>query len=249
VELAVGTARIRRSRNKARTVRTASPGAARPAFCAAGREASPQVIGLLRVRGGARRAHQNAVPWRRRRFRGRTGVSAHPERKRPANRFLLRLALGGGFWTYISGGRARLGSGRGRAGRRNGVRFLWVLSYAGACENISGNMSKPEDELEQELRATMAAGLGSLLEDGDRVAIVTHSGGKFEGTIEDSNLSACLVRSDDNKLFFVTFAGIEHAEIFEQETTDDDPEGKEDEPAPVDDDGAPVTDISTARAS
>jgi hypothetical protein len=126
-----------------------------------------------------------------------------------------------------------------------------VLSYGGGCENISGNMARPTDaELEQELRATMASGLGGLFEDGDRVAIVTHSGGKFDGTIEDSNLSACLVRTDDKRLFLVTFAGIEHAEIFEAEQTEDEPEpDDEEEPAAAAGGGAPVTDISTARAS
>jgi hypothetical protein len=100
------------------------------------------------------------------------------------------------------------------------------LHRAGGRENISGNMSKGEDGngADLELEATVASGLGGLFEDGDEVVIRTHSGGIFEGTIEDSNLAGVLLRQEDRRLFFVSFSGIEHAEIFEPEAaeTDDD---------------------------
>jgi len=102
-------------------------------------------------------------------------------------------------------------------------------------------------ELETELRATMASGLGGLFEDGDGVEIHTHSGGEFKGTIEDSNLAGVLLRLDDKRLFFVSFSGIEHAEIFERA---DEPEGETDDDDVVDADasaGSPITPISTAR--
>lgn len=115
------------------------------------------------------------------------------------------------------------------------------------------NGGAADDELDQELRATMASGLGALFEDQDRVSIRTHSGGIFDGTVEDSNLAGVLLRTDDKRLFFVSFAGIEHAEIFEGEQEGDGEDADEDATKPdgVDGDagGSDVTPISPARAS
>lgn len=71
-------------------------------------------------------------------------------------------------------------------------------------------------ETEARLRATMAGAFGSMFEIDDRVAIVTHSDRKFAGVVEDSNIVGLLVRLDDERLVFVSFTGIEHAEIFEE---------------------------------
>lgn len=77
-----------------------------------------------------------------------------------------------------------------------------------------------------ELHATISSGLGAVLEIGDRVAVQCHSGTKLEGIVEDVNLAGVVVRTIDveaktERVFFVTFAGIEYAEIFEDDEDDE----------------------------
>lgn len=111
-----------------------------------------------------------------------------------------------------------------------------------------------EDE-EKRLRANVAAGLGPVFEIDDRVSIVTHSGGKFDGVIEDSNIAGVLLRTDEDRLFFVSMTGIEHAEIFEEDGDDggkdaEDDEPEEDAPAAAagEGEGAAVTPIARRAA-
>ena len=73
-------------------------------------------------------------------------------------------------------------------------------------------------ELAAELHVTALSAFGSMFEAGEQVSIRTHSGGLFEGEVEDSNLAGVLVRTqagNGDRLFFVSFSGIEFAEIFE----------------------------------
>lgn len=105
-------------------------------------------------------------------------------------------------------------------------------------------MAKPvpatEEELERELRVTMSSGIGAVVELGDRLDIHTHSGGHFEGAVEDCNLSGIVIRTPEDRLFFVSMSGIEYAEIFEA----DDDDGARDE---VED--AEVEDVPAAPAA
>lgn len=103
------------------------------------------------------------------------------------------------------------------------------LNCGAGSATISGNMPKlnapetPEVETtEGAFRAMVAAALGALFEIDDRVEIHTHSGGVFAGLVEDCNIVGLLVRiHETEKLHFVSFAGIESSEIFEDEAPDD----------------------------
>lgn len=74
-------------------------------------------------------------------------------------------------------------------------------------------------------------GLGSLLEVDDRVKVQTHAGSSFEGTVEDVNAAAVLIRTDEDRLFLVPLSSMDFAEIFEE--TEDDGEGEDAEAGAV----------------
>ena len=100
-------------------------------------------------------------------------------------------------------------------------------------------MKPSDDETERELLSGVSSGIGAVLEHGDRLEIHTHSGGKFEGSVEDCNLAGVVIRTTEERLFFVSMSGIEYAEIFEA-ADEGDGEETEDE-ASVPDAAAPTT--------
>ena len=112
---------------------------------------------------------------------------------------------------------------------------------------VFGNMSPksspaPDDSLDAQ--ASVAAALESLFDPGERVSLRTHNGATFDGTVEDSNLVGIVIRTEDDRVFFVSFAGIESAELFDGEETEDDPgdgEAPDEEIAP---DIAPATEAA-----
>lgn len=120
-------------------------------------------------------------------------------------------------------------------------------------------MAKPESDgvdLVTEYRMALAAAFGAMFEVEDRVEIHTHSGGVFAGEVEDCNFSGIVIRlwpaegAKRGRLFFVSFSGIEHSEIFEDEDPDDGAEETDDGQqtavtAPAGAEGAAVTPITS----
>lgn len=122
---------------------------------------------------------------------------------------------------------------------------------------------RAEDDREaaHELHVAVTQGLGAVLDVGDAVEIHTHSGGTFSGTVEDVNLVGVVLCSTDKetegRVFFVSYSGIEYAEIFSDDEDDDGGDGEpaDDEaeiagPAPSDggEDVTPIRKGETAAA-
>lgn len=116
-----------------------------------------------------------------------------------------------------------------------------------------------EVDILHEARSALAAAFGAIFELEDRVEIHTHSGGVFAGEVEDCNFSGIMLRlypvepAKRGRLFFVSFSGIETAEIFEDEEPDGDGEEEDDDEAgvsaPAGEDGPSITPITTTKVA
>lgn len=84
-------------------------------------------------------------------------------------------------------------------------------------------------EVQAELGGAMLSAFGSLFEVGEPVNVRTHNGAIFEGDIEDANLVGIVIRCEGDRLFFVSYSGIESAELLERDLEDGD--GDKAEPA------------------